>query len=219
MTINRVLLAWQLRRTLPATWFLLPVAILYVLFESERLQFRFNSVPGLFVTVHCLLIVWRTGRTSLPEFRYLYSQGYSRDSLFLHTMLASFITLLAMWIPIGLLVYLYIRAGVQFEAGNPWFPFSAWTERPFVWRWFLVSLTLLPPFHYAWVRASLARRGVLSGYALALAAYTTGAALWLSTSRVASHATYTSGSLALLAAAMTFLIGGMYVHRRIEVLG
>ena len=218
MRINKELLRWQLRQTLPVICVSVPLAVLYVLQACERLQFRFESLAMIFVVVHCLAITWRLGRTSLPEFRYLYSQGYSRDALFAHMMLASLLALLAVWIPVGLLIYLPIRASVQAAAGNPWFPFAAWTERAFVWRWFLASLTLLPALHYAWIRASLARKGVESGYILAAATVLASSILWSNSAHASQNETYWTGAFALLASAGTLLIGGWMVHRRIEVL-
>ncbi|MGZ0165567.1 MAG: hypothetical protein ACKVII_16705 [Planctomycetales bacterium] len=218
MRINMELLRWQFRQTLPVTLVSLPLAVLYVLQTGDRLLFRFESLAMVFVMVHCLAIAWRLGRTSLPEFRFLYSQGYSRDALFAHTMLASLLALLAVWVPVGLLIFLPIRSSVQVAAGNPWFPFAAWTERAFVWRWFLASLILLPAFHYAWIRASLARRGVYSGYVLAAATVLVCGILWGNAGGISQTETYWTGTFALLASAVTLLIGGWIVHRRIEVL-
>jgi hypothetical protein len=109
----------MMRQCLPATLIGLPLACFYVLLTRKPLDWT-NPWMGLFVLVHSLAIVFCLGRYRSPAFAFLYTRGYSRDELWLHKLLATALTVLAVWLPLALIVWLPIRrVGMLFR---PYFP-------------------------------------------------------------------------------------------------
>lgn len=216
MRIHQSLIRWHMSHLLTVNVVAAVIGVSWALLHEDRLTFQIESWMGLMVPLHCLAIVWCLGQTSSSGFRFLYSQGFSRDALWGHTVLASVLSVAVAWIPIGLTVFLPIRSTVQDAMGNPWFPFAAWTERPWVWNWLLVYAVLLPLFHYAWIRSSLPRRGLVTGFFLAAAGTVAAFVVWSDLSAWHGHVT-TLANLGLVAAAIALLVSGWQIHRRSEV--
>ena len=117
---------WHLaRQALPVTLGALPVACLYVLLWRGVLGWR-DGWPAVFVVIHARLTMLRLCRFDQGSFAFLYSRGFSRDSIWMHTMLANFLVILAVWTPAAIIVWTPLRGLVQDALfRSPFFPIMA----------------------------------------------------------------------------------------------
>ena len=101
-------------------------------------------------------------------FAFVYTRGFSRNSLWLHTMLATAAAVLAVWLPVCLIVWTPLRSLVQdVLLRSPYYPGAAFLDRwPPVQVMAMYAL-LLPVFHYAWIRLAHPSRGRMGGVLLA----------------------------------------------------
>jgi hypothetical protein len=72
--------------------------------------------------------------------------------LWIHKLLATALTVLAVWLPLALLVWLPIRRQVQDMLFSPYFPIRMIREVSVPWAWLAGYALLLPLFHYVWIR-------------------------------------------------------------------
>lgn len=152
MRIKMSLLKMMMRQCLPATLIGLPMACFYVLLTRKPLDWA-NPWMGLFVLAHSVAIVFSLGRYRSPGFAFLYTRGYSRDELWFHKLLATALTVLAVWLPLALIVWLPIRRNVQdMLFRSPYSPIMMIREVSVPWAWLAGYAILLPLFHYVWIR-------------------------------------------------------------------
>jgi hypothetical protein len=153
------LLIILLRQTLPVSLIALPVGCLYVMFTREVLTWQ-NPWMALFVLAHSIAIAFCLGRFGSPSFAFLYTRGYSRDELWLHKMLGTASSVLIVWLPITLVLWLGIRSSVQDKMFvSPYFPIMMMREASVPWFWLGGYAILLPLFHYVWIRRAQPLRG------------------------------------------------------------
>ncbi len=166
MRMKGGLLRWLFREALPVTLVAASVACLYLLFAKEPIE-RWHNAPALFIAGHCLMLTAYLGRWRRGSFAFRYTRGTSRDSLWVHTMLATVLAVLAVWIPASLIIWAPVRSFVQDTLlQSPYFPVVAPREArvPFVWlAHYALFLSL---FHYAWIRWSQPTRGRYGGFLL-----------------------------------------------------
>jgi hypothetical protein len=177
-----------------------------------------SGVP-FFILIHSLLIAWRLGRTQHRTFGFLYTQGYARSALWLHTMLVSAASVVVVWLPPAIAVWSGLRSQYQAGLDNRWFPLMESAERPFVLWCLLAYAVLLPVFHYAWIRGSQASREPIAGVFLAMCLVVTALSIWNAV-RVPDMPVWTQWLMAggMVAAATSLLIGGRRLHRSTEVM-
>lgn len=218
MALNRPLLRWQIRRIRGITLVGLIVAFGYVCTATDVLQFGVESPAAYFIGVHCLLITWRLGRTETQGSGFLYTQGFSRDVLWRHTMLAGLVSVLAAWLPSALLILSGLRSQWQAALGNPWLPLFAASERVFVAWCLLEYAVLLPAFHYMWVREWQMSRDPTSGFVVAGCLVVAGLGIWGGV-RMHWMPFWTQGVIAggLLTAGIALLIAGRFLNGTREV--
>ncbi len=218
MSLNWPLLAWQARQIRGITILGLIVATAYTLTESDVLRFGTESPAPYFILIHCMLITWRFGRTQHRTFGFLYTQGYTRNALWLSTIVASMASVLIVWLPSAIAVLSGLRSLYQTNMENRWFPLMEPVERPFVLWCLLGYAVLLPIFHYAWIRGSQACQEPMAGTVLATGAAVAAFSIWNSV-RVPDMPLWTQWVMAggMVTAAVSLLIGGRYLHRSTEV--
>jgi hypothetical protein len=217
MRLHWNLLRWQVGSALPAAGAALPVALLYVLFTREPLVWN-DGAPGWFILLHSRFLMFWLGRSRTSGFAFLYTRGYSRDALWLHTMLTHVISILLVWLPAALAIWLGMRSGVQDHLYNsPYYPLMMPRESAIPWMWLGEYALLLPVFHYAWIRNAQPTRGQGAGYLLlgglviaGIIAVTTGGWFMRFQGLVWAMGSLASGSL---------LAGGLVLHRRLEIGG
>ncbi|MDA1051730.1 MAG: hypothetical protein O3C40_14770 [Planctomycetota bacterium] len=219
MKLRWSLLCWQLRQVSVVTIAAMLLSVWFVLTYHDPLKFDIMTWAPFFILAHCSLLTWRLGRVRSRSFGFLYGQGFSRDTLWLHTMLASGVSVLAVWLPAALLVWSGLRSDYQEMMQNYWFPLMAETEGAFILWSLLAYAVLLPVFHYCWIRAAQPTRGTTGGFAIAIGAVFGAFSIWNSV-RVPDMPTWTvllfAGGFVL--ATISLSLGGMRLHRRLEVI-
>ncbi|MBL4886538.1 MAG: hypothetical protein JKY95_18685 [Planctomycetaceae bacterium] len=219
MKIRWPLLFWQLRQLSVITCIAALLSTIYVLIRSEPLQMGNQGVALFFVLIHSVLITWQLGRVRSREFSFLYGQGFSRDTLWWHTMLASAVSVLSVWLPAAFLVGSGLRSSFQDFMLNYWFPLMSQTEWPFLFRSLLAYAVLMPTFHYCWIRAALPTSGAKNGVALAIGLVFASLSIWngvhVFQMPVWIVLIYVGG---FVLAAISLCIGGMKLHRQVEMI-
>jgi hypothetical protein len=216
MIVHRGLLRMSWLQAMPATWFGILSLSVYALFWPELMTIR-DAWPPRIVFVQCLLLAVLLGRFKSPTFAFLYSRGYSRDSLWGHMMLVSFLSIVVSWLPASLIVWTGLRSLLQDNLFQSRYfpllaPFEIWA--PFVWLG--IALLLMPAFHYAWIRNAQSTRGEFGGYAISI-----GLLIALQMSFDMAFSVY--GWLAWLSGFAyvvmwaCLVIGGRILHRSLEV--
>ena len=204
---------------LPVTIVALILGILYLVLAPGPLNGR-NSWINLLILVHCIALVMRLGRMGGRSMEFLYTQGYSRDQIWNHLMAGTAVSVLAVWLPMALCLWLPIRSGVQGHAFiNPYYPLMYGREMTLPWLWLYEYGLLLPLFHYVWIRhAQPMRDNSESLGAVAIAIQTVGIAGYVLMSFL-WHPLWFKVVVVLLSALMilTILIVGRLLHRSMEV--
>ncbi len=219
MKIRWPLLFWQVRQLAGITCIATLLSTIYVLMRFEPLQIGSQSAALFFVLGHCIAITWILGRVRSRAFGFLYGQGFSRDTIWMHTMLASAVSVLAVWLPAAFLVGSGLRSGFQDMLRNYWFPLMADTEWIFLIWSLLAYLVLIPAFHYSWIRAAHPTSGSRNGIVIATGIVFASFSIWNSV-RVPQMPTwivliYVGG---FILAAVSLCIGGMKLHRQVEMI-
>ena len=173
MPVKLPLLLWLWRQTLPATVIVLPVACLGALLTPgilhvQRVESVFGFVLPVLVLVHAVAITYLMGRAGSGAFAFAYTRGFSRNSLWLHTLLASAAAVLTVWLPVGLIVWTPLRSLVQDGLyQSPYYPGAAFLDRWLPIQVMAAYALLLPVFHYAWIRLAHPTRDRTAGVLLA----------------------------------------------------
>ena len=215
MKIKISLIGTFFRQALPVTLTALPVICLFVVFYRNILDWR-NPWISLFILIHSILITARLGSSRSAPFAYIYTRGYCRDELWANKMLSTVLSVLAVWLPAALIVWLPIRSVVQDKMFvSPYFPLMMVREATVPWFWLFGYMILLPMFHYVWIRRGQPTRGgngsVLLAIALVIAAATLMLFRW--------HPAWFQTLVWIVSAVMvsTALAGGFLLHRSLEV--
>lgn len=219
MQFRWALFCWQVRNLVPVSLTAAVLSCLFVLITREPLRFAMlNGPTPYFILVHCLAITWCLGRVRSRSFAFLYGQGFTRDSLWLHAMLATCVSVLAAWLPAAVLIWSGLRSGFQDQMQNYWFPLMAETESAFLYWSLLSYVVLLPILHYGWIRAAQPMRGTTGGFAIAIATVFAAFSIWNSI-HVHRMPIWIVVLLAggFVVAAVSLAWGGRSLHRRLEV--
>lgn len=215
MKLYPSLLRWSFRQLLPVTVVVLLVALFYALLNREPL-FEEWFWPASLVVLHCVSMAICLGRFRSRDFGFLYSRGYSRDSLWAHAMLASLLAVLTVWLPVGLVVWLPVRSTVQAALlGNPLYPAMAGRELSWPFIWLALSGLAIPPIHYVWIRFAQPTRGQVDGLVVVMTLL--GFMFRACQFRVPSPWYWCLPWGAGMAVSLTMLIAGFVLHRRLEV--
>lgn len=163
MPIRWGLLKILWRQALPATIIGVFGLGLFTLAWPEVLTAR-NPWAFLIILVQGLRLNQLLGRFETPSFAFLYSRGYSRDAIWGHLMLTSFLSALVAWLIAGSLLWSGLRSLVQDQLQHsPYFPIMAPHEFSTPLVWLALYLLLVPAFHYSWIRRAQPTRGRLGG--------------------------------------------------------
>ena len=159
MRIKMSLLKILFRETLPVTLTALLISCPYILFTREVLIWQ-NPWVAIFILTHSIAIAALSGRYRSRSFAFLYTRGYTRDELWFHKMLNTILSVLAVWLPASLIVWLPVRSFVQDKLFiSPYFPLMMIREAQVPWAWLGGYAILLPLFHYVWIRRAQPLRG------------------------------------------------------------
>ncbi len=220
MKVKLALILWLLRVTAPVTLIALVAAVTYVLFRRAPFvhqDFVSLIAPWLFVALHSVVLVAFVSRVHTSGFAYLYSRGFSRDTVWLNQMTASALAVLVVWLPSALCVWTGLRSALQEHLmQNSEYPVMAPTDTPFPWFYLMGYAIALPTLQYAWVRRNQPTLGQESGDALIVG-------IVLATFSVLAMTSYREGwaqAIAIaggIAVGLTFVVTARSLHRGIEV--
>ncbi len=215
MKIKMSLLKIMFRETMPVTLIALLISCFYVLFTRDVLTWQ-NPWVAIFILAHSIAIAALSGRYRSRAFAFLYTRGYTRDELWFHKMLSTILSVLAVWLPVSLIVWLPIQSFIQDKMFiSPYFPLMMIREATVPWAWLGGYAILLPLFHYVWIRRAQPLRGENGVVFLAIGVVIVIATLmsfrwqpqWF---RILTY----SLSVVMIA---TCLIAGRILHRNLEV--
>ncbi len=147
---------------------------------------------------------------------FLYTQGYSRDQIWDHLMVSTVVSVLVVWLPMALCLWLPLRSGAQdYVFLNPYYPLMYGREMSLPWLWLFDYGLFLPLFHYVWIRRAQPTRD--SNGAVFIAIGTVVVANTLVSFRF--QPMWFKGVVGLIAILMilTALIAGRLLHRSMEV--
>jgi hypothetical protein len=209
-----------MRVTAAPTSITLAVALAYVLFRPAPFiarDFGTSVLPWMFVAVHSVVLVGLQSRVHTSGFAFLYSRGFSRDTLWVSQMIASALSVLMVWVAAAVCVRTGLRSWIQEHLmRNPEYPVMASADMPVLWLYLVGYVVALPTLHYAWIRRNHPTRGQHSGDNLIVAVV-------LATFTVLAMTPYREGwALAVTIAGgvtigLTLLIIARRLHRRLEV--
>ena len=192
------------------------IALFAALSGWPLLRLSDNLVLMFGVFVHCSTMVILLGRNSPRGPGFLYNQGFSRDQIWWSILAASISSGLLASCAFWFAIASGLRSAMQEAHGNPWFPVVGSVESSLAVWILLEYILLLPPLHYAWIRARMPQRDPAAGWMQAI-----GILIFycccLSSMWPTGPGSYALPiSLAIVPAGMT-LIGGWRFHRQVEV--
>jgi hypothetical protein len=125
--------------------------------------------PVLLVMAHAGVVAWLMGRYHTGEFAFLQSRGFSRGTLWGHTMAVSGLSALAAVGVGAVMVWSGVRSGFQdVVMQNALFPVAAFRERHVPWMWMGLYAVMMPAGQYVWMRLAEGTQGRRGGLWLAL---------------------------------------------------
>jgi len=155
MRVRIALLRFLLQRSTASTVAFFCLMVLYMLFKPDPLDSA-EAFPAIIVFFHCYSLASSLGRPADKHFAFLFSRGYSRDTLWLNTMIATAISVLAVWLPAAIVVWTPLRANFL---PDPEYPIVAAAERTVPLAWLAWYALLMPFLHYEWIRWAQPTRG------------------------------------------------------------
>lgn len=213
----RCSLVWMfLRQVSLANMAAFTLGFTYVLGTTWVLDWR-NPYAALLILGHSVAIAALLGRYRSSHFAFLYTRGYTRDELWLNKMAATLLSVMAVWLPVALMVWLGIRSAAQEHwHRSPYFPIMQPREAIVPWAWLAGYAILVSLFHYVWIRRAQPLRGengvVLLAIGVVVATGTLMTFRW--------HYEWFRMLCFVLAGIMivTTLVAGRVLHRTVEVL-
>lgn len=176
-----------------------------------------NLWVAVLIFVHCLMLGVMLGRTDQPDFAFLYTRGYTRDTIWLQMMLASALSGLAPLLVGSLILWTGLRSTFQNHVmENPFFPIMAPREQWMPMIWLLLYLLLIPASHYAWIRRNLPTRSSQGGYYVVIGLLVAILVGFYMEPRLDGWLVWMAGT-AYIITLVAMLAGGWILHRSVEV--
>lgn len=201
---------------LPVTLIALLIGIPYLLLAPGPLTWK-NQWLNLLILAHCIALAFRLGRMGRSSTEFMYTQGYSRDLIWLHIIVSTFISVLAVWLPMGLCLWLPVRSHIQDHVFiSPYYPLMRVREFSLPWLWLYGYGLLLPLFHYVWIRQAQPTKGSEGAGLIAIGVVIVAGTLVLDP----THPEWFKTLVWVLSAVITAtaLVAGRILHRSMEVM-
>lgn len=209
-----VLLFVFLRHLLPVTLPAAGVSLAYVMTCREPLVDD-RQWPLLFVIAHSLAAVWRVDAFRSGWFAFYRTRGFTSRCLAAHGLLAATVSVLFVWGLVALTLWSGLRAEfIDVVIRSPYAPFVGRLERTWPLQWLAAYCILIPVWHYALVRKAQPTYGMFNGLILAAIFGFTWPELFLDYRHSAFQWFIWAGAAAI---SLICLVGGVRLHRRIEV--
>lgn len=163
MRIQRTLLKYLLLETGTINVVAVIVWTGYVLCKRSPLEF-YDQWPFLFIGLHGIGLAWAIGRVDTSGFAFLYSRGYTRDSLWVYkTITMVHGVLMALSLATVILHSPFRTILFNRPLLYPFEPILPLFERQVLWTWWIGYAIALPLFQYAWIRRGQPSAGCNSG--------------------------------------------------------
>lgn len=216
MLIKRSLWIWYSRRAWPVTWIALLVVVFHVLIVRREPYRSVELEPWIFLTLHCMALNWRVNSLGGPDCAFLYTRGFTRDTLWSHRILVTLAHAFTVWGVAATLIWTGLRSAFQSSyLHNPEFPLMDGLDAGLPSGWLLGYLITLSALQYASIRRWQPTLGASSGYWLVLGL------LALPEIVVRAARSNSIGPIpiigGLLAVTLTLLFVARWLHRDIEV--
>ncbi len=215
MQLNRALVSWYFRAARPVTLPAAGAAALFVVAYSGRLK-EAMFVPFAFVAMQSVLTAWLMSRFNSPAAAFLYTRGFTRDRLWTHRIAAHVLSVIAVWGPASLLVWLGVRSVIQDQLfDNPYYPLMMTADFATPCWWFAEYLLLVSAVDYGPIRRALPTLDRDAGYTIEL-----GLILLLLTfvnTPWRNPWYFVPVSAAFVVASLALVIGSWRLHRQIEI--
>lgn len=216
MTVKAAFIRVLYTHCLPVNLVALGVGIGSVLLISTPLSWQ-SKWLNLIVLVHSIALAVRTGHMGNSSTEFLYTQGYTRDQIWLHLMLSTALGAVTVWLPMALCVWLSIRCQIQDQVFlNPHFPIMRKLEMAVPWFWLYGYALLLPLFQYVGMRQAHSARGGRNARAYAIGVVIC-AYLLISPGRVLPTWFVNLVWLLSLLVFVAMLVAGRLLHRCMEI--
>lgn len=138
MTWNATLFRWRMRTLLPITLISGLMSGIYVLRHEGLLQWWFDRWGMCLVIAQDAAMATQLGRRRSPSEYFQYSHGFSRDTVWRHSLLAGMVSVFLAWLPAALLVWSPLREVYQDDiVSSEWFPFGAAFETAYPVHWLI----------------------------------------------------------------------------------
>jgi len=216
MKIKSAFIRLLCMQCLPVTAVALLTGIPYLLLAPGPLTWQ-NQWLNLIILAHCIALAFRLGRMGRQSTEFMYTQGYSRDLVWLHIIVSTFISVLAVWLPMALCLWLPVRSNIQDHVFiSPYYPLMRIREVSLPWFWLYGYGFLLPLFHYVWIRRAQPTKGSEGAVLIAIGVVIVAGVLisdpW--------HPRWFTALVWTLSAVITVtaLIAGRILHRSMEVM-
>lgn len=204
------------RQCLPATVISTLALALMSLTWGEVLTWDHPWI-ALAIVMHCVAVGFLLGQFDRPAFAFTYTRGYSRDTIWVHLMLASALSALMAWGIASLILWTHLRSVFQDQlVQSPLFPVMTPSEQGVPLVWLGLYLLLMPASHYAWIRIVQPTRSGQGGNYVVMGL--------LVSLLVAFYWAQWPGrwfgwlvGIACLVACVAMLLGGFLLHRSAEV--
>jgi hypothetical protein len=216
MQIKPAILCYFLGRTKVVTIIALIAASLFVLLYTGILSRPPPLWLPAFILVHSLAVSMCLNRFRSAHLRFLYTRGFSRDQLWKNKIAAAYVSVLLVWLPASLILWLHLRSSLQDSVfQNPFFPLFTTEEFRMPLFWLAEYVVLIAIFDA--VGASLLQpqgggssllHGMLSAGIVAFGLY------WAVTSH--DRFVWVAGSTACIFFVVS-LARGFLLHRTMEL--
>jgi hypothetical protein len=178
----------------------------YVLLHRSPLEWT-DPIALLILAAQSVILSRRLAWSRKGEAAFLYTRGFSRDSIWCHRILVCLLSGVVSTGVAALIVWIGIREEAQLSMGNSIFPIVSIRETWVAMQWFGVYALLVPFLQYAWARGAI--DGMPNGYIMAVLALVMLVILYFAAGG------FGVVSLAVASASLTWL-GGV-LHRYVEV--
>jgi hypothetical protein len=158
------LLRWLLWQTLPVTSIAVPIFALFVALYPGPIFWMRDTTLWILILLHGYALHLCLGRPRSSSMAHLYCHGFSRQTLWRHVVVATWLAILAAWIPMAALIWSPARVWIQTRLlNNQNFFVLAPLEQSSPVFILIAEMVWMAVLNYAWVREAQPFRGLRGG--------------------------------------------------------
>jgi hypothetical protein len=213
MFISRSLLWWNFRAAWLVTLPAMLIAAGYVLFAPEPLKVAV-AFPIWFILLHTVIFTLVTGRFNTQASAFLYTRGFSRNCLWMHRALNQILSVAAVWLAAGLVVWSGLRSAFQDHMlRSAYYPLFRSDDALVPLAWLGMHLVLISVLQYAPIRRAQPTFDRDAGFTIAIFF----CILALFTIDSASRWVGVVVAISIVVGVVSLIYGSWRLHQRIEI--